>query len=207
MSKSKAVITGGAILAIAALWIWTTREKQAAVDRSSPQINEVSSPQETGDGKAGENPIAQSTEMHPAQSDLPAAHSEKTPLPPSGRVDLADPLAPASVPDGPVPRAAEEDSETAIILDKVALMIRDYRTITGENPIGTNAEIMKAMMGKNPRGATLGPPEGMSLNGEGELLDRWGTPIFFHQISRDVMEIHSAGPDQRMGTDDDLILK
>ena len=86
-------------------------------------------------------------------------------------------------------------------------MIRDYRTIAGENPVGTNAEIMKAMMGDNPRGAKIGPPEGMSLNGEGELLDSWGTPIFFHQLSRDLMEIHSAGPDRRIGTEDDLMVK
>ncbi|RYD74930.1 MAG: hypothetical protein EOP84_19110 [Verrucomicrobiaceae bacterium] len=92
-------------------------------------------------------------------------------------------------------------------LDKISLMIRDYRTIAGENPVGTNAEIMKSMMGENPRGAKLGPPEGMAMNDQGELLDGWGTAIFFHQISRDVMEIHSAGPDRRLGTEDDLILK
>lgn len=120
---------------------------------------------------------------------------------------MANPLAPASVPEGPQPRPAEEDPTTAAALDRISLMIRDYRTIAGENPVGTNAEIMKAMMGDNPRGATLGPPEGMSMNDQGELLDGWGTPIFFHQISRDVMEIHSAGPDRRLGTEDDLILK
>lgn len=84
-------------------------------------------------------------------------------------------------------------------------MLRDYRTIAGENPVGTNAEIMKTLMGDNPRNAVLGPPEGMSLNAEGELLDAWGTPYFFHQISADVMEIISAGPDKRRGTEDDLI--
>ena len=90
-------------------------------------------------------------------------------------------------------------------MDKIFLMLRDFRTSTGENPVGTNAEIMKALMGDNPRGAKFGPPEGMMLNGDGELLDPWGSPFFFHQVSRDVMEIISAGPDKRRGTDDDLI--
>ena len=84
-------------------------------------------------------------------------------------------------------------------------MLRDYRTLTSENPVGTNAEIMQAIMGGNPKGARLGPPEGQSLNDKGELIDRWGTPYFFHQLGKDQMEIHSAGPDQRMGTEDDLI--
>ncbi len=90
-------------------------------------------------------------------------------------------------------------------LDQINLMLRDYRTLFGSNPIGTNAEIMRAVMGDNPKKARLGPPEGMSLNENGELVDPWGTPFFFHQLSGDHMEIHSAGPDKRMWTNDDLV--
>ena len=42
---------------------------------------------------------------------------------------------------------------------------------------------------------------------EGELVDAWGTPYFFHQISGSEMEIHSAGPDKIMWTSDDLVVK
>ncbi len=77
----------------------------------------------------------------------------------------------------------------------------------GENPVGSNAEIMRAIMGGNSAGASLGPPPGQSLNADGELTDRWGTPYFFHQLSRNSMEIRSAGPDQRLWTADDLITK
>ena len=94
-----------------------------------------------------------------------------------------------------------------IEVDKVSLMIRDYRTIADENPVGTNAEIMAAVMGGNRRQAKLGPPEGMQLNEKGELIDRWGTPYFFHQLSRDQMEIRSAGADKVMWTDDDAVTK
>lgn len=86
-------------------------------------------------------------------------------------------------------------------------MVTDYHTLTGENPVGTNAEIMMTLTGKNERQAILGPPEGLSLNGKGELIDDWGTPYFFHQLSRDVMEIHSAGPDKIMGTADDIVVR
>lgn len=92
-------------------------------------------------------------------------------------------------------------------IDQVSLMIRDYRTLAGENPVGTNAEIMAALMGNNPKQARLGPPDGAQLNDKGELLDRWGTPYFFHQLSRDHMEIRSAGEDKVMWTDDDPVIK
>ena len=93
----------------------------------------------------------------------------------------------------------------ALDLDKVSLMLRDYRTRMGANPVGTNAEIMKAVMGDNPAHANLGPPDGQYLNAEGELTDRWGTPIFFHQISGSYTEIRSAGPDKVMWTGDDIV--
>ena len=76
-----------------------------------------------------------------------------------------------------------------------------------ENPVGTNAEIMKAVMGGNPTNAQLGPPEGQSLNEQGELLDRWGTPYFFHQLSKETMEVRSAGPDRVLWNADDLVVK
>ena len=94
-----------------------------------------------------------------------------------------------------------------IALDKTQHMITGYHTVMGENPVGTNAEIMKALMGGNPHQATFGPMDGQQLNSKGELVDPWGTPYFFHQLSGDVMEIHSAGPDKIMGTADDLVSK
>jgi hypothetical protein len=124
----------------------------------------------------------------------------------------SNPAAPTSrdsPPDAAVPTAsvAPPDPEAMIEVDKVSLMIRDYRTMAGENPVGTNAEIMSALVGKNPKEAKLGPPEGMQLNENGELIDRWGTPYFFHQLSRDHMEIRSAGADKTMWTDDDPVVR
>lgn len=103
------------------------------------------------------------------------------------------------------PPSPDEAAATAIQLDKVGLMLRDYRTLMGTNPVGTNAEIMQAVMGGNPKGARLGPPDGQSLNAQGELVDRWGTPYFFHQLSGTSMDIRSAGPDKIMWTPDDLV--
>lgn len=82
-------------------------------------------------------------------------------------------------------------------------MFRDYRTLMGQNPVGTNAEIMHQINGGNPKGATL-MHEGQQLNGTGELVDQWGTPYFFHQMSAIHMDITSAGPDRKLGTADDV---
>lgn len=129
----------------------------------------------------------------------------ETPTPAS---PVPSPPATAPAPENlPSPPFAPPDAAALLELDKVHLMLRDYRSVAGENPVGTNAEIMAAVMGKNPRQATLGPPEGTQLNEEGELLDRWGTPYFFHQLSRDRMEIRSAGVDKVMWTEDDAVLK
>jgi hypothetical protein len=116
-----------------------------------------------------------------------------------------NPLVPGSAPS-PIPPIVETaDAQTAIDLNKITAMLRDYRTIANENPVGSNAEIMRACMGDNPKHAVLGPPEGLSLNANGELVDRWGTPFFFHQLSKDLMEIRSAGPDRKMWTGDDIV--
>jgi hypothetical protein len=98
-----------------------------------------------------------------------------------------------------------DNPEVAADFEEVALMLRNYRALTGENPVGTNAEIVKALNGDNPKGAHLGPPDGEGLNENGELIDRWGTPYFFHALTKDLMEIHSAGPDRRMWNEDDLV--
>ncbi len=123
---------------------------------------------------------------------------------PSGSVTITPTPLRTARPVSPSPAVfAPPDQEAMIELDKVGEMLRDYRTLAGENPVGTNAEIMAALMGGNQKQATLGPPEGMKLNEQGELLDRWGTPYFFHQISRDHMEIRSAGPDKILWNEDD----
>ena len=83
--------------------------------------------------------------------------------------------------------------------------LRGYRNTFGENPIGTNAEITKALTGANPRQAKFADSE-MRIKA-GQIVDRWDHPYFFHQLSRTEMEIRSAGPDGIMWTTDDEVLR
>jgi hypothetical protein len=114
--------------------------------------------------------------------------------------DRAGEGAPASVRPHPQKEALAE-------MDNVQFMFRDFRTRLGENPTGTNAEIMSSVMGRNFVQGRFGPPQGQQINDQGELLDRWGTPYFFHQLSKNEMEIRSAGPDHTLWTVDDLVSK
>ncbi len=93
------------------------------------------------------------------------------------------------------------------VLENMRRAINEYGTLFGGNPVGNNAEITAALKGGNPRQINLidGKP-GLRLNDQGELIDPWGTPYFFHQLSGNDTEIRSAGPDKTMWTDDDLVV-
>ena len=132
--------------------------------------------------------------------------------------EQAEPPAPAGQPE-PEPMAVESrppqggvattrDTANGVEaeLESVKFLVRDFRAALGENPVGNNAEITKALMGANRKKTRFLDTGVFQLNDKGELVDHWGTPYFFHQISGKEMEIRSAGPDKRMWTDDDLII-
>lgn len=112
----------------------------------------------------------------------------------------------ASMPAIPKP-AVEEITGPDEELENVQFMVRGYRDVLGENPVGNNAEITRALMGQNARQVKMPLPVGSHLNENGELVDRWGTAYFFHQISGTQMEVRSAGADQQLWTSDDLVTR
>ena len=124
---------------------------------------------------------------------------------------------PCPAPDPPVrtitilPIAHEAESlnspwsTAAADLATLDLIISCYRRHHDGNPVGSNEEIVAALCGRNPQNLAYLPREGSFFNGQGQLIDRWATPYFFHALARDHMEIHSAGPDRKMWTRDDMI--
>jgi hypothetical protein len=71
-------------------------------------------------------------------------------------------------------------------------------------PLGANEELAAALRGKN-RGQLEFISEGSpALNAQGQLVDRWGTALFFHAKGRDRVDIRSAGLDRAMWTADDV---
>jgi hypothetical protein len=93
------------------------------------------------------------------------------------------------------------------VLENMSRAIRQYGTMFGGNPVGVNAEFAKQLGGDNPKHINFISTEaGMRIDGDGELIDPWGTPYFFHQISGSDTEVHSAGPDKKMWTADDIVV-
>jgi hypothetical protein len=98
-------------------------------------------------------------------------------------------------------RPPEQDlQDVARVLGNFSLLVK------GDNPLplGANEEIAAALRGKNKAGLRALPDEHPAFNARGQLVDRWGSPLYFHAQSRDRLEIRSAGPDREMWTADDL---
>ncbi len=173
-------------------------------------------------------PAAQSTapaEIAPSSPATPAPDSPIAP-PPTASLPAATPAFVAAVVPPPdiaptplanaSPDAAASPSPTPafpgppplVRLESVRTKLSQYGAAFGGNPVGTNAEITAALNGDNPRHARfLDGADGNTVNSAGELVDVWGTPYFFHQLSAKDTEVRSAGPDKRMYTPDDLLIR
>jgi hypothetical protein len=116
--------------------------------------------------------------------------------------DLAPPVAPPAEPKGLTPQEIQTVRDA---IDNLEFVFRDFATGLGGNPVGTNAEITAALRGDNLKQLKLDLPQDSTINPAGELCDPWGTPWFFHQLSRTKMEIRSAGKDRQLYTEDDFV--
>jgi len=79
------------------------------------------------------------------------------------------------------------------------------RKASGGNPIGLNEDITDVLTGGgDPQRPRVFPTNHPAIRG-GQLMDRWGTPFWFHPNTGLQMEIRSAGPDRQLFTPDDLV--
>jgi hypothetical protein len=110
-------------------------------------------------------------------------------------------------PAGPPAPLQFTNFEPATVMQNMSRAIRQYGEMFGGNPVGDNQEITSELGGKNPKHINfISTDSGMRVNDDGELVDSWGTPYFFHQLSGADTEIHSAGPDRIMWTSDDIVV-
>lgn len=93
-------------------------------------------------------------------------------------------------------------SEDLATLD---LLLSCYRRHHDGNPVGGNEEISATLRGHNPEHLAYLPQAGVFFDEKGRLIDRWGTPYFFHALAADHMDIHSSGPDRVLWTNDDIV--
>ncbi|YCM44125.1 hypothetical protein V2O64_22715 [Verrucomicrobiaceae bacterium 227] len=86
------------------------------------------------------------------------------------------------------------------LIDSAFLLIKNRDT----REYATNRDLVIFLQGHNAYQSAYLGPRSPALNGEGQLVDRWDTPIIVHPVSQKILELRSAGPDQKPYTDDDL---
>lgn len=101
----------------------------------------------------------------------------------------------------PETTALDDLNQVAELLDAVALLVKDLDRF----PLPDNAAFTTFLQGKNPHRVAWIRPRHPAVSPEGELLDRWDSPLFFHRESWRRTELRSAGPDRKMWTDDDVV--
>ena len=71
-------------------------------------------------------------------------------------------------------------------------------------PLSANEDWAGLLTGKNTAQEMFLPAQHVALNAQGQLVDRWGTPVFFHALGGGRYELRSAGPDRKLWTADDI---
>ena len=197
--KSRLIAGLACGLAGASFWLVTSRQQpEAAVQviPDTPAESVAAPPARSG------SRVANSSSTEITQETTPAAfpkESVPTPAKPSALAAAAEPPEGPEIAPGLTPMT---------VLENMRAVFRQYSLRFGGNPTGINREITSTLNGGNPKQVVfLDTGDGIRVNSRGELIDNWGTPYFFHQLSRTEMEIHSAGPDLKMWTEDDLVIK
>jgi hypothetical protein len=71
-------------------------------------------------------------------------------------------------------------------------------------PLGANEDIAAALLGLRKVQMPFLAKEDPCFNAAGQLIDRWGTALYFHAIDKQRLDIRSAGADKKMWTEDDV---
>jgi hypothetical protein len=103
----------------------------------------------------------------------------------------------------PATSAAEDLEALHGILGNAMLLLKDFH----RRPLADNADFVAVLQGNNPHQVAWIRPGHPFVSEAGELLDRWGQPVFFHREAAEQTTLRSAGPDQVMWTEDDVVFE
>jgi hypothetical protein len=86
------------------------------------------------------------------------------------------------------------------LMDNFTLLVKGAT----DRPLSANEDWASALRGVNLARERFLPDQHVALNPQGQLVDRWGTPLQFHSLGDKRYEIRSAGPDRKLWTADDI---
>lgn len=199
MNMRRIIIAGGVLAALFTLMIVLLQQRDAdpSVSRPSPQGMSSTKPVQQKRAAVTADAANNTSSAIPVRKDLDGQPALVAPqfseLSTTERPPLADRLgAPNTLPE----------SEPKIVLDILTAYRRYFRAFpAGEN----NRQFVNALLGANKEKLPFIPHDHPRINANGELLDAWGTPFYFHQNSRDSVQVRSAGADRIMYTEDDIV--
>jgi len=74
--------------------------------------------------------------------------------------------------------------------------MQTFKENVGTYPVGSNSEVVKALMGNNSKKLIILVGRKNELNDKGEFIDPWGTPLRIYFSDGGVL-VRSAGPNRR----------
>jgi hypothetical protein len=100
------------------------------------------------------------------------------------------------------PRTKTEQDLAALahLMNNFSLLVKS----SADRPMSANEDWAAAFRGLNPAHERFLPDTHVALDTQGHLIDRWGTPLFFHALGNRRFDLRSAGPDKKLWTDDDI---
>lgn len=81
-------------------------------------------------------------------------------------------------------------------VENLFIGLQQFKEYVGSYPAGNNAEIVKAMMGQNPKNLIILVGRKSDMNSKGEIVDPWGTPLRIYFSPNGIL-VRSAGPNRR----------
>ena len=86
------------------------------------------------------------------------------------------------------------------LMDNSLLLLKS----AANQPLSANEDWAALLRGQNAAHERFLPDSSVAFNAQGQVIDRWGTPLFFHALGGGRYELRSAGPDAKLWTDDDI---
>ena len=91
-------------------------------------------------------------------------------------------------------------------VQRLLMSVRTLVKTQDPGRMAVNEDVVDVLTGRNDYKIVFLPPNHPSINPAKQLIDRWGTPLFFHLEAADRLDVRSAGPDKILFTNDDCHL-